>query len=164
MFPRIFKRALKRRKPEDELARALAEQVLDDLAELGIVIREGRRTVVTPRFDLLIIMGVSYLIQSYRGGVPRDIFWMKPLDFLAFAAGGYFYAVLLKRRAQIGIEIPVKPSEPERLYMVALYGVFKEIIARHPRRKELERWVKPCLLYTSPSPRDLSTSRMPSSA
>ena len=25
-------------------------------------------------------------------------------------------------------------------------------------------WVKICLLYTSPSPRDLSTSRMPSSA
>ena len=25
-------------------------------------------------------------------------------------------------------------------------------------------WVKHCLLYTSPSPRDLSTSRMPSSA
>ena len=27
-----------------------------------------------------------------------------------------------------------------------------------------ERWVAACLLYTSPSPRDLSTSRMPSSA
>ena len=27
-----------------------------------------------------------------------------------------------------------------------------------------EVWVHPCLLYTSPSPRDLSTSRMPSSA
>ena len=26
------------------------------------------------------------------------------------------------------------------------------------------RWVMGCLLYTSPSPRDLSTSRMPSSA
>ena len=26
------------------------------------------------------------------------------------------------------------------------------------------RWSKYCLLYTSPSPRDLSTSRMPSSA
>ena len=25
-------------------------------------------------------------------------------------------------------------------------------------------WSPPCLLYTSPSPRDLSTSRMPSSA
>ena len=39
------------------------------------------------------------------------------------------------------------------------------------RLQELERWSKflkikliPCLLYTSPSPRDLSTSRMPSSA
>ena len=28
----------------------------------------------------------------------------------------------------------------------------------------LTEWVKGCLLYTSPSPRDLSTSRMPSSA
>ena len=27
-----------------------------------------------------------------------------------------------------------------------------------------EKWVNICLLYTSPSPRDLSTSRMPSSA
>ena len=26
------------------------------------------------------------------------------------------------------------------------------------------RWIRGCLLYTSPSPRDLSTSRMPSSA
>ena len=25
-------------------------------------------------------------------------------------------------------------------------------------------WIRDCLLYTSPSPRDLSTSRMPSSA
>ena len=30
--------------------------------------------------------------------------------------------------------------------------------------KELAEQVKACLLYTSPSPRDLSTSRMPSSA
>ena len=28
----------------------------------------------------------------------------------------------------------------------------------------LRSWLKACLLYTSPSPRDLSTSRMPSSA
>ena len=28
----------------------------------------------------------------------------------------------------------------------------------------IETYIKPCLLYTSPSPRDLSTSRMPSSA
>ena len=30
--------------------------------------------------------------------------------------------------------------------------------------EETERLVEDCLLYTSPSPRDLSTSRMPSSA
>ena len=29
---------------------------------------------------------------------------------------------------------------------------------------ELDEYIKGCLLYTSPSPRDLSTSRMPSSA
>ena len=28
----------------------------------------------------------------------------------------------------------------------------------------VHQWLKNCLLYTSPSPRDLSTSRMPSSA
>ena len=36
-----------------------------------------------------------------------------------------------------------------------------------PQRVELERRrveIPSCLLYTSPSPRDLSTSRMPSSA
>ena len=32
------------------------------------------------------------------------------------------------------------------------------------RRSPEKREVLPCLLYTSPSPRDLSTSRMPSSA
>ena len=31
-------------------------------------------------------------------------------------------------------------------------------------QKNIEQWNVFCLLYTSPSPRDLSTSRMPSSA
>ena len=33
-----------------------------------------------------------------------------------------------------------------------------------PNWRELNSPIKTCLLYTSPSPRDLSTSRMPSSA
>ena len=37
----------------------------------------------------------------------------------------------------------------------------KELIAAWPNIEDL---IKGCLLYTSPSPRDLSTSRMPSSA
>ena len=32
------------------------------------------------------------------------------------------------------------------------------------RPEELEAWYGPCLLYTSPSPRDRTRSRMPSSA
>ena len=43
------------------------------------------------------------------------------------------------------------------------------VIIRFPSYERALEWYhsdeyKPCLLYTSPSPRDLSTSRMPSSA
>ena len=37
-------------------------------------------------------------------------------------------------------------------------------VARHPDRPHTADYLSLCLLYTSPSPRDLSTSRMPSSA
>ena len=49
-------------------------------------------------------------------------------------------------------------------------GALKSIVARRSRPSENDKAVaevshcKSCLLYTSPSPRDLSTSRMPSSA
>ena len=39
----------------------------------------------------------------------------------------------------------------------------REVVAVGLRDNPLTRFL-PCLLYTSPSPRDLSTSRMPSSA
>ena len=48
-----------------------------------------------------------------------------------------------------------------------LYEVNTEtraLIKRSTRAGDLERRFNICLLYTSPSPRDLSTSRMPSSA
>ena len=39
------------------------------------------------------------------------------------------------------------------------------LIESHDREKIFVKWLDSiCLLYTSPSPRDLSTSRMPSSA
>ena len=43
---------------------------------------------------------------------------------------------------------PAPPKEPEKVS-----------VSPEPEKK-----TEPCLLYTSPSPRDLSTSRMPSSA
>ena len=39
-----------------------------------------------------------------------------------------------------------------------------DIISDQKRYVQLNKEYKDCLLYTSPSPRDLSTSRMPSSA
>ena len=40
----------------------------------------------------------------------------------------------------------------------------KQILETDEKLKDTEALKKSCLLYTSPSPRDLSTSRMPSSA
>ena len=42
--------------------------------------------------------------------------------------------------------------------------ILDEIEVEHPAAKMMVEVAKTCLLYTSPSPRDLSTSRMPSSA
>ena len=57
----------------------------------------------------------------------------------------------VNRGGGYGLEIPVayRFNGPEKLEMA---------------RKENRSRLKSCLLYTSPSPRDLSTSRMPSSA
>ena len=40
----------------------------------------------------------------------------------------------------------------------------RNIVIKFPSREKAMEWYNSCLLYTSPSPRDLSTSRMPSSA
>ena len=49
-------------------------------------------------------------------------------------------------------------KETDRLVMLA------KGISKNPEKRELDALLSTCLLYTSPSPRDLSTSRMPSSA
>ena len=50
------------------------------------------------------------------------------------------------------------PDEAENFYYFGTYDV------DFNKRTELDVKDMTCLLYTSPSPRDLSTSRMPSSA
>ena len=51
----------------------------------------------------------------------------------------------------------ILPGDPGRVEFIA--GHFDEA-----KEVAFNREYKTCLLYTSPSPRDLSTSRMPSSA
>ena len=62
------------------------------------------------------------------------------------------------RRMQLNEELQ-EEIHPKNILMIGPTGVGKTEIARR-----LAKLAKACLLYTSPSPRDLSTSRMPSSA
>eukprot|EP00831_Metopus_contortus_P078048 TRINITY_DN7466_c0_g1_i1.p1 TRINITY_DN7466_c0_g1~~TRINITY_DN7466_c0_g1_i1.p1 ORF type:complete len:293 (+),score=46.95 TRINITY_DN7466_c0_g1_i1:201-1079(+) len=58
---------------------------------------------------------------------------------------------------------PKELDEEEQLKLIKndFYEFMKYVIERDPIK---QKKLKACLLYTSPSPRDLSTSRMPSSA
>ena len=60
------------------------------------------------------------------------------------------------------VEIFTKVSDPPEMLEKIMYRV----IYRDGSKDEFthDEWNNICLLYTSPSPRDLSTSRMPSSA
>ena len=60
-------------------------------------------------------------------------------------------------------EIRAETSLEEIADKLRDYRVVEEV-AEEDQPMELITEVKDCLLYTSPSPRDLSTSRMPSSA
>ena len=61
---------------------------------------------------------------------------------------------------------PQKGKEITKLYLAAASGVFStDKKTPNSEKKESKfKYVKDCLLYTSPSPRDKRQSRMPSSA
>ena len=64
----------------------------------------------------------------------------------------------------INTRVLAKACEKEaKAFFVKMVGDYYRYIAENAKGDVLEQ-VKTCLLYTSPSPRDLSTSRMPSSA
>ena len=68
----------------------------------------------------------------------------------------------------VRLELSLTPSYGKNPVIVGLVESL-DLVARRDREGRLPRdlqgtWDWTCLLYTSPSPRDLSTSRMPSSA
>ena len=67
-------------------------------------------------------------------------------------------ASLLLLNGLFGIICPAVSPEVFNL------ALFPENFAEDELQQYLEEYINNCLLYTSPSPRDLSTSRMPSSA
>ena len=65
-------------------------------------------------------------------------------------------------KALASTEVDVSLVEPGKSITVLWRG--KPVFIKRRTEKEINDAAKVCLLYTSPSPRDLSTSRMPSSA
>ena len=69
------------------------------------------------------------------------------------------------------VEVMISPSrlddDSRNFYDTSstiLPEIYRQSLVRRPVFSLVRLLVRPCLLYTSPSPRDLSTSRMPSSA
>ena len=74
----------------------------------------------------------------------------------------FIFLSLIFAEAQTGRQNRGAASD-EKQYLFPGTGFF--VKNRLPYdEEEAKAWFKDCLLYTSPSPRDLSTSRMPSSA
>ena len=73
----------------------------------------------------------------------------------------------LSKNQKIVLELIEKANQPLKAYSI-LFNVQKKGLKAPPQvYRALDKLIemgKICLLYTSPSPRDLSTSRMPSSA
>ena len=98
------------------------------------------------------------VISLQRGYDTRDF------SLVAFGGAGGSHACDLARSLLIPrILVPLNPGT------LSASGILRSDIVRDASRTlvlttDQEDFYKTCLLYTSPSPRDLSTSRMPSSA
>ena len=85
----------------------------------------------------------------------------QPFDFSQFVPGFDFLKNLAGGAAG-GSGGGAVPGLPGLASWVAPTLSVEEVDKRIQELKTVQYWL--CLLYTSPSPRDLSTSRMPSSA
>ena len=77
---------------------------------------------------------------------------------------GKLFAKLIR-----GIEVAARNGGPDPNNNASLYQAISKAKSNSVPNENIDRALKrlsgnTCLLYTSPSPRDLSTSRMPSSA
>ena len=79
-----------------------------------------------------------------------------PVLFIVIAA---WLARLAYQNLETALEARLEKGMPAMLSMQDMQAASLAL-----RDKQTDKSPKNCLLYTSPSPRDLSTSRMPSSA
>ena len=104
-------------------------------------------------------------------GQADDTVYGRILPALAVALplGNIWYAVLARRLARREgrtdvTALPYGPSVPHMFIVVFVVMLPVQLRTGDPVQAWQAGLAWACLLYTSPSPRDLSTSRMPSSA
>ena len=111
---------------------------------LGIVVDETTVSQVMPDINSL----------TYRGYAVQDLCESCSFEEVA-------YLILNKELPnKTKLKNFKKELEENRNITINL----REIVKHMPKRSHPMDVARTCLLYTSPSPRDLSTSRMPSSA
>ena len=106
-------------------------------------------------------------MNSFYIGIPIFFFgeWEYGLitGALIWSVGGTLFLILLGFILRlVGVEYDLQKQEAA--YRKVLVIAEDDETIRPKTIEELFDDVRNCLLYTSPSPRDLSTSRMPSSA
>ena len=112
---------------------------------------------IATTFVLTLATGLSYLVNHWLL-VPFELEYLRTLSFIVvIAAVVQFTEITIRRRSPLlhrilGLYLPLITSNCAVLG-VALLSVGKQ-----------HSLVQACLLYTSPSPRDATLSRMPSSA
>jgi len=146
-------------------AGATPSKILDTIGELSSQFPVP--FVVMTYYNPILAMGLEYFIKKAgNNGVNGIVVPDLPLE-----EGDRFRDIALKHNID-NIYLAAPNTSARRLqsifekskgfvYLVSLYGVTGPRDTLSPQALET---VKSCLLYTSPSPRDLSTSRMPSSA
>ena len=135
---------------------------------------------------VLVILGLSSMIPNYSGLVPSyQLFQgfssnavMSIIAVMIIGAGldktgvmGIMAAQILKRAGKTEGKVTIVLSMcvayiSSFMQNIGAAALFLPVASRISRRTSipLSRLLMPCLLYTSPSPRDQRGSRMPSSA
>jgi len=139
---------------------------LNTLAHLDIAHHFGRRLAERGQGGLLFV-----------GAMGAD----KGLPYMANDGGAKAYVQSFSEGLHVelkplGVHVTVLPPGPTDTPVIAKLGLTPDTMPMKPMAveqcvseglkalQENRSMIIPCLLYTSPSPRDLSTSRMPSSA
>ena len=133
----------------------------------GIVNKINKTTigaVLQPGVDIVEIVPIDDGLLIEADIRPQDVAFIKPGEAASVKITAYDYleyGALEGKVVRIGADT-IEDKEGEELFRVIVRTETNHLGSDDKKLPIIPGMV--CLLYTSPSPRDLSTSRMPSSA